>query len=114
VDPWARDALQTLIRRELTPALDELCAELSTLRRQVVTLQQLAGLPTQPGRLERREQAAAMRVAGHSVRSIAGTLGVGRGTIQHDLALMRAAPPPAGVIGLDGRLTQPRLRPPAA
>jgi hypothetical protein len=83
------------------------------LRRQVVTLQALAGLPLSPGRSERQQQAVALRRAGISIRSIAATLQADRSTIASDLRAAGAEPPQGVVVGADGRRTSPQIRPTA-
>jgi DNA-binding CsgD family transcriptional regulator len=112
VDGRARAAFEQAVRATISHDLDELSNELTTLRRQVTTLQQLAGLPAAPGRDQRRQHAAEMRAQGHSTRAIAAILGANRGTISSDLRLLGVEPPAGRVVGLDGRVTAPRLRPP--
>lgn len=59
---------------------------------------------------QRRDVAAALRGQGHSLRAIAGALGVGKSTVERDLATVPSGTVPERVTGLDGK-SRPARRP---
>lgn len=110
MDGRARLALEDVVRRTVAADLDELATEVANLRREVLTLERLCGLPGTPlPRRERRLRVAEMRANGFSVRSIATELHCDRNTVVGDLKALGVAPPAGQVVGLDGRTTRPRM-----
>jgi hypothetical protein len=106
----ARDVLEELVRKTMRSDLDALIRhmeeELAAVRREVVVLRRLAGLPSGPlGREERRVRAVELRSSGLSLRAIAAELGCDRSTAAADLRCA-GVERPARIVGLDGRRTR--------
>jgi hypothetical protein len=91
-----------MARSAVAPDLDAVVAEVDQLRKQVVVMRTLVGLPPErPDRIQRRAQVVRLRADGLSVRSIATPLGVRRETISKDLRAL-GAPPARVSVGIDG------------
>jgi DNA-binding NarL/FixJ family response regulator len=101
-----RAVLAAFVREAVARDLDDLHGEIARLKREILLLERLAGLPAAPLAVrDRRERVAELRSAGHSERSIAAALRVSRAVIQHDLAVEKVPSPPL-IRGIDGRATR--------
>ena len=105
MDEAARKALGHLIRTELASDLDRIAGELEELRLRVNVLEAQNGIPTglPRGARARQREVVRLRAEGYSLRRIAATLAIARGTVEGDLARARAVTPSPDGIAADGR-----------